>query len=255
MLHFKDVLLNYMYGWVKTNVSSVNKKSVLCVVTGGVDSIVNATILLNSFVDIPVSILFMGFKEQNEKAFEEWIKVKYSPNRYNIIKPTHPSFNDDLSNIDTRYAIIAAYVALYSDLNQSVSFGSITKSEHCLVPFFKRSQECFDFYPLIDLYKSECKEIAEHFGLPKEIINSKSIMEDSFGYSFDDLEWLSRENESTKIISSTTSPMQIPHWALFDSNKKALITKIYVMKKTNQSINIDSSKMCLARTALPGILV
>lgn len=256
MIVHKQILLNYIYDWTRTTILSKNKSNALCVVSGGIDSILNATILLNSSSNIPVNIIFMGYKEKNEEIFKTWLDSKYSPDRYKIIKPSYPVIDDDeLKNIDIRYSMVPAFVDLYSELNQSVTFGAITKSEYSMVNFFKKTQECFDFYPLIDLYKSECKELAFELDLPKSIIDSKSLTEDSFGYSFEDIEWLDRENENTNLISSASSPMNIPHWALFNSQKKALIFKIYNMKKTNDNIRVDSSKKCSARMALPGVLI
>ena len=141
------------------------------------------------------------------------------------------------------------YCKVYGTLN----FGAITRTEYSLVKFFKsRVDEGFDYYSIIDLYRSEVIQLANSFGLPQQIINDKSIKMYDFGFTSDDLEWLDRENNNLSIVTASNPPHLAPHYSLFDPAKKLLLLKVHQLDKDNKNKIIPDNKKCLVRTALPG---
>lgn len=254
MLIYVNTVYDYITAWVRTLVESSKKKGLLCVITGGSDSCLNAALSLRSTSYIPVYLIFMGFKPENESVFEKWVISNFSPEKYKIIKPTHPTLNDPaLQNIDIRSSMISTYVDMYSKLYDCINMGAITRSEYSLVKFFKsRIDEIFDYYPLIDLYKSECIQLSNFISLPPNIVSSTSTMEMSFGFTYEELEWLDRENENLSIVSASNFPNMAPHWGLFDTRKKLLLTRVYQMQKDNKNKTIPDQKKCLVRKAMPG---
>lgn len=254
MILYVNTIYDYITAWIRTIAESKKYKSMLCVVTGGNDSVLNAALLLRATSHIPVNLIFMGFKPENESLFENWVKNTINPNHYNIIKPTHPTLNDpDLANVDIRSSIISTYVDMYSKVHGSITFGAITKSEYSLVKFFKsRIDEIYDYYPIIDLYKSECAQLSSYIDLPRQIIASQSITETSFGFTYEELEWLDRENDNLSIVSASDLPNMAPHWGLFNDRKKLLLTRVYQIQKENKNKIIPETKKCLVRKALPG---
>ncbi len=256
MIVFMDKLYNYLKDWLSLQATKVSKSGYLVVATGGLDSALTVALALTCSVDKPATVIFMGFKPELEKILENWIVKTFPTTRYKIVKPIHPEITfEGLDAIDKVSSFIPAYVDLYARANNSLAVGTITRSEYRIVRFFRsRIDDSFDCYPIADLYKSECKQLAKHIGLPDEIINAKSITEDSFGYTFEELEWLDREDQNLSIISSTESPNRSTFWALYNSRNKALAAKVFQLEKSTKDKQISESKLCLARKALPGIL-
>jgi len=256
MLLYINTVCDYITSWIRTIAETSKKHSLLCVITGGADSCLNAAMVLRATSYIPVCLVFMGFKSENEDVFEKWVVANFPPEHYKIIKPQHQPFSDpDLANIDARLSLIPAYVDVYSRANDALTFGGLTRSEYALVKFFKsRVDDPYDYFPLIDLYKSECVQLIDFIGMPKEILNAKSITENSFGFTFDELEWLDREDQQLSIVSASNFPNLAPHWALFNDRKKLLLTKVFQMKSANKNKTIPDQKQCLVRKSLPGAI-
>jgi len=254
MLVYSNTVYDYVTAWIRTLAESKAKKTLLCVITGGIDSCLNAALCLRSTSHIPVNLVFIGYKPEIEKAFEEYVINNYPNTRYKIIKPVHPTFSDPaLENIDARASLIATYVDMYSKLYDSMTFGSITKSEYSMIKLFKsRIDEIYDYYPIIDLYRSEIIQLAKFINMPEVIINATSGTEASFGYTYEELEWLDRENNSINIVSASDFPNFAPHWGLFNARKKALVMKVYQLQKDGKSKIIPENEQCLIRKALPG---
>ncbi len=254
MLVHTEVVLNYIQSWIRTLAETNKYKSMLCVITGGTDSCLNAGLCLRSTSHVPVNLIFMGYKPENENIFEKWVIDNFGPGHYNIIKPNHPKLDDPaLENLDVRSSMIATYIDMYSKLYTAIDFGSITKSEYSLVKFYKsRIDEAFDYYPLIDLYRSEVIQLANYIKMPQKIIDDQSITTNSFGFSYEELEWIDRENNSLSIVSASDPPNLAGHYGLFDPKKKLLLLKVYQLNKENKNKVIQDNKKCLTRIALPG---
>ena len=256
MLIHVNVIHDYILSWTRTLAETNKHKSMLCVITGGIDSCLNAALLLKATSYIPVNIIFMGFKPENENIFEQWVIANFGSEHYNIIKPNHPTFDDPvLANIDARSSLISSYVDMYCKAYESLNFGTITKSEYSLVKFYKsRIDEVFDYYPIIDLYRSECIQLANYIKLPQQIIDDKSIKMEDFQFSHDDLEWLDRENNNLSIVEASNPPHLAGHYALFDQKNKLLLLKVHQLNKDNKNKIIPDNKKCSVRIALPGCI-
>lgn len=257
MIIYTNTIHDYLKQCIRLRLDVSKNKTLLCVVTGGIDSILTATLALQATSTIPVYLIFMGFKTKEEDAFEKWIKDNFADDHYTIIKPKHPSFENDanLVNINTTTSMIPAYVDMYAKLYDSLTLGAITKSEYSLVKFFKtRIDDCYDCYPIIDLYKSECKQLLSEFIKDDDILKTNSITETSFGFTYDELEWLDKENDNLNIATSIEFPNMAPHWALYNDRKKMLLTKVFQLNKQNKNKTIDNTKICFVRHILPGCI-
>ena len=256
MLIYPDKVYGYLRDWLGLYAAKYNKNGFVCVFTGGLDSLLSTALCLRATTSLNTTIIFMGFKPDNEVLFENWIKGNFNPAYYTIVRPQHPDLKlPGIDYIDHIPSLMPAYVDLYCKNNTALAIGSVTKSEYSLVKLFKtRIDDMYDCYPLIDLYKSECKELAAYMKLPDSIFNAKSLMEDSFGYNYDQLEWLCREDENIKIISSLSTPNGARFWGLYNEQSKKLANKVYQLNKQNKDKAIPVGEMCLVRTALPGVI-
>lgn len=256
MLIYKEKVYSYLREWLNLYAIKYNKNGFVTVFTGGLDSLLTSALCLRAASSLHTTIIFMGFKPENEKLFEQWIVSNFSSEYYSIVRPNHPEIKlPNIEHIDYIPSLIPTYVDLYCKNNDALAVGSVTKSEYSLVKLFKtRIDDVYDCYPVIDLYKSECKELAILMQLPGAIVNSKSLMEDSFGFNYDDLEWVVREDENIKIVSSLSTPNGARFWGLYNEQKKKLTTKVYQLTKQNKEKSIPVQEMCLVRTALPGVI-
>ena len=256
MLIYSERVYNYLKEWVSLQAIKSNKAGYVCVFTGGLDSLLTAALCLRSTSSLHTTIIFMGFKPENENVFEKWVVANFNSDYYTIVRPTHPELKlPGIEHVNHTPSMMPVYVDLYCKNNNELAVGSITKSEYTLVKLFKtRIDDMYDCYPIIDLYKSECKELAKLMQLPNQIINSQSLTENSFGFNYDQLEWISREDENMRIISSLSTPNSAKFWALYNEQNKKLANKVFQLNKQNKEKIIPEQEMCLVRKALPGVI-
>lgn len=254
MLVYRDKIIRYITDWLSGQLLADNKQSLVCVVSGGVDSCVSARLCLNTSAK-KVFMIFMGFKEDEEESFRNYLS-NIKTNKYEIIIPNHPELSISHGVADeNKLSLIPAYVDSIARNNNSITVGAINKSEYEFVKFFrKRVDTIFDVYPIIDLYRSEIIELGVHFGLPENITSSKSITEKSFGFTYDELEWLSREDNNINIVSGLKDPSTAKYWALYNTRNKELVKAVYKMSKLNSSKKISDYQQCKVRTSLPGLI-
>ncbi|MFB6144405.1 MAG: NAD+ synthase [Candidatus Nanohaloarchaea archaeon] len=107
---------------------------------------------------------------------------------------------------------------LYMEANQddSLVLGAGNRSEHLLGYFTKHGDEAADIKPIIELYKTEIKEIARDIGLDNKFIEKKPTAglwsgqtdEEELGYSYSEIDPVLRElydrNSSLEKTASET---------------------------------------------------
>jgi len=256
MLVYKEKVSKYIKEWIHGSAIVDKRDSILCVVTGGVDSCVTAALCATMSVKKKVVMIFMGFKEQEEEALESWLYRNIPENRFKIVKPGKVELDlPGISNIDSRSSMMLAYVDMYAKRYNALTVGNVNKSEYDLVKFLQRRIDtAYDVYPIIDLFRSEVIELGELLGLPGVILKSKSVTEDSFGYTYDELEWLVREDENLGIVSSIKEPSGSKYWALYNVRNKKMVAEVYRMNKMNETKKVPEEKMCKIRKSMPGLV-
>jgi NAD+ synthase len=89
---------------------------------------------------------------------------------------TIPIFNSSekvsKGNVKARARII--YVYYYANKLNLIVCGSSDKSETMMGYFTKWGDVAADIYPIMDLYKTQVRKLAQHIGVPKEIIAKPS---------------------------------------------------------------------------------
>lgn len=242
-------LVNYLKTWL-TGFRNLYKKSGFIVpITGGVDSFCTATLLLNIRPPIPLYFLFSNIKSDNEKIFEDWVKKDFCYDTVKIIKPDYSLLEESKDN---SIHLLLSYISLYMKKYDLLSVGKVNKNEYNMIKTF--DLDVYNCYPIIDLYRSEVIGLSKYMGVPKVLLEDKSKFEKDFGFSYEDLEWLDRENINTGIIDSNQIPTVSKYWGIFDQRKKQLISKVYMLNKNNKHLSLPEEKKCLVRKVLPGIL-
>jgi hypothetical protein len=219
--------------------------------TGGIDSCVCGTLLLDIRPKTPIFFVSMGFKPETEKLFEEWATKNFTGSKFKFLYPQHPQFDDFFTKgIDSRQALIGTYINLLSSSRNLLSIGLTTKSEYSLIR--EIGPDLFDCYPLIDLYRSEIIALGENLDVPKVLLESPSMTESKMNITYAELEWIDRENNMVNIIGAKEVPTVSRFWGLYTTRQKEIIAKIYRYSKQKKEIELAEKKMCLIRKSLPG---
>lgn len=257
MLVLPNNVLSYISMWTKCLLESQNKQGLIVPITGGIDSAVCGALALTINPTLSVYFVKMGFKPNEEKVFEDWVKQKYG--LYNdkvvFVDPIHPKLElgEILDNsYDIRADLINVYVSSIAKNKNLLSVGCVNKSEYSLVK--EVGLDAFDCYPIVDLYRSEVVSLGAILGLPEDILKLQSNLEKRLGISFYELEWVNVQNEMSNIISSNENPLMSKFWGMYSQRQKEVIMKVHSYYHERKHVEFLEKKMCNVRKALPGLL-
>ena len=211
-------IINYIKDWIFGIKQCQNKSGFIVPITGGIDSFVCAALCLYIRPPCPVHLVFMGCKKDNEDIFVDWV------NKNNltciIVKPDHPNINIEG---DVHLGLLNAYITIIAKDKNLLKVGKFNKSEFTYL--LNDIIDFYDCYPLIDLYRSEVLSLYKYLGLPD--IDFSSNVENDTGITYDELEWLKRDDEETQIITSNSVPSVSKFWGSYSIRQKQIISNIY----------------------------
>lgn len=150
---------------------------------------------------------------------------------------------DDYSSITaaTTVKLRARMIMLYffAEKNNYLLAGTTNKSEYVQGYFVKYGDGGVDFDPIVDLYKTQVYQLAEHFQIPKEIIERKAspdtwsfeVSDEEFFYSLPyeiiDLLWYAKENNiPAEKIEKSLSLTREQIIRIFDDQEKICINSM-----------------------------
>jgi NAD+ synthase len=101
--------------------------------------------------------------------------VDMTPSLETLYK-TIPSFNpcDNVSKGNIKARMRMTYLYYYASRLKSLVCGSSDKSETMIGYFTKWGDVAADIHPIMDLYKTQVRQLAKHLGIPEEIISKPS---------------------------------------------------------------------------------
>ncbi|MGB9959317.1 MAG: NAD+ synthase [Candidatus Bathyarchaeales archaeon] len=173
--------------FIKDYVEKARAKGIVLGLSGGIDSSTAAALSALAIGGDKVLGLLMPEKETyNEKDIEDAKSVaeKFGLKTETIditpvleaLQNTLPAFDpkDKLckGNLKARVRMICLYY--YANKFNLIVCGSSDKSETMIGYFTKWGDAAADIAPLMDLYKTQVRKLAEHIGLPKEITQKPS---------------------------------------------------------------------------------
>lgn len=196
--------------------------------SGGIDSTVVATLITKS---VGPQNLYCAFFPYRNLAKGSLIKAKrvcdiltipvqnrIEINIENIVDTIISQLQKDTDN--TRRGNIMARVRMILLYDQARKLkalvcGTENKSEHLLGYFTRFGDQASDVEPIRHLYKTQLKNIAQHLGIPKEIINSPPTAglwpdqtdEGEFGFTYEEADKIlflrfDRNLSASKIVNN-----------------------------------------------------
>ncbi len=173
--------------FIKDYVSKCKAKGVVLGVSGGVDSCTNAAIASLSLGGEKVLGLALPEEETYNTLDIQHAKLVAKKFRFTLqtidISPILRAFQnvlpvydpkDKLSkgNLKARTRMMCLYY--YANSLQRIVLGSSDKSETMMGYFTKWGDVAADISPLMDLYKTQVRQLAQHIGIPPEIAQKPS---------------------------------------------------------------------------------
>jgi len=180
-------IVNKALDFIREYVSSSGVGGAVLGLSGGVDSSVTATLLAKALGREKVLALIMPHKETSKRDVEDAIEVA----RLLGIPCRVINIDDCIKSITTsspwltkltdkvvRGNIIARIrmVILYYHANalKRLVAGTSDRSEYLLGYFTKYGDGAADFFPILDLYKTQVRMLAKYLGLPRKIYEKPS---------------------------------------------------------------------------------
>jgi NAD+ synthase len=173
--------------FIKEYVENAGAKGIVLGLSGGIDSATIAALSSLAIGGEKVLGLLLPEKENfNQKDIDDAKTVAdlfHIPtqicdmtNGLNSLYESIPVFDktDRLckGNVKARARMIFLYY--YANKQQRIVCGSSDKSETMMGYFTKWGDAAADIAPIIDLYKTQVRKLAEHIGIPKELAHKPS---------------------------------------------------------------------------------
>ena len=168
--------------FIKEYVEKSGAKGIVVSLSGGLDSsTVTALSALAIGGDKVLGLILPEKETRNEKDIEhaKLVAEKFSlKSQVCDITPTLEAFYKTIpifdpaekvckGNAKARTRIV--YVYYYANKLNLIVCGSSDKSETMIGYFTKWGDVAADIYPIMDLYKTQVRKLAQHIGIPKEI--------------------------------------------------------------------------------------
>lgn len=173
--------------FVRDYIYSSKVEGVVLGLSGGVDSSVTATLLVKSLGRKNVLALIMPHSETSRVDVEDAISVAKMLNiEYRVInidKCVNVVINSSpwlirctdkvvKGNIIARIRMVILYH--HANALRRLVAGTSDRSEYLLGYFTKHGDGAADFFPILDLYKTQVRKLAHYLGLPKRICEKPS---------------------------------------------------------------------------------
>ncbi|MDH5447509.1 MAG: NAD+ synthase [Candidatus Bathyarchaeota archaeon] len=169
--------------FIKDYVSKAKAKGIVLGISGGVDSATTAALATTAIGANKVLGLYMPEKETYNKTDRKHVKLLAKKFKFqlktinltqtlNTIYKTIPDYDpkDKLSrgNLKARTRMLIWYY--YANHQRLLVAGSSDKSETMIGYYTKWGDAAADITPIMDLYKTQVRQLAPHLGIPPAII-------------------------------------------------------------------------------------
>jgi len=240
--------------FIKDYVQKTKATGIVLALSGGIDSSTVAALSALAVGHDKVVALYMPEKETQNRLDAKHTKMMARKFGFNLktiditdmlqaYYKSIPAFDESdvvsKGNIKARARMICVYY--YANHDNRIAVGPSDKSETMLGYFTKWGDVAADISPLMDLYKTQVRQLAAHIGVPNEIITKPSspqlwpaqLAEDELGVKYEilDLILLGLENflATEEIVKQLKLPLKLvektkARWLSSEHKRRAPLT-------------------------------
>jgi len=217
--------------FIKDYVKKAKAKGAVLNVSGGIDS--STAVALTTLALGPDKVLALSLPEKETRNSIDLMHTKMLAEKFDFALETIdisrvleayyksiPTFNpnDALSkgNIKARARMVFLYY--YANRQDRIVVGSSDKSETMMGYFTKWGDIAADISPLMDLYKTQVRQLADFIGVPKEIVEKPStpqlwpgqLAEEELGIKYEILDLILLGLENFMTIEEIATQLNVP---------------------------------------------
>jgi NAD+ synthase len=240
--------------FIKDYVETTGMKGIVLGVSGGIDSCTVAAISARAIGGDKVLGLMLPEKETRSFKDIEHAKLvakkfHFKTEAIDITSPLEAFYSsmriydpsDKLSkgNIKARTRMI--YLYYYANRLSMLVCGTSDKSETMMGYFTKWGDVAADISPIMDLYKTQVRKVAQHIGIPKEVVEKppspalwpNQLAEDELGVKYEQLDlvlyglehFLKPEEIADKLEMEKSTVIRIERrWLSAEHKRRMLLT-------------------------------
>ena len=236
--------------FIKKQIKESNSEGIVLGLSGGIDSTVIAYLCSNELKSKTLTLVMpdskISPKSETEDALNtiEKLELQYKLLDVNLIHSSFSKYlepNDrGLSNLRAR--IRANVLYYYANAKNRLVIGSSDKSEYLIGYFTKFGDGSADLLPIVNLYKTQVRELAKHLGVPESIISKKSsphlwknhIAEDEIGAKYEEIDSI--------LFCMIDKKLSLDETIKATEIERAVVEKIYQLYKNSQHKRITAPK-------------
>ena len=228
-LIFKNpaVQVSQIISFLRTKYDELNKDAVIAI-SGGIDSALGLTLLTKALGAERIMPVFLPFGQQS--VIDSWKIVEFNGfakeqvkiiNIEPLVTAAQKSCQTDnkarLGNLMARARMMILYDL--AKAKDALVCGTENKSEKYLGYFTRFGDEASDIEPIIHLYKTQVRQLAEYLNLPQEILEkepSAGLWADQtdeleLGFTYEQADLVLVAMEELRLIDHKNSKSQIPN--------------------------------------------
>ena len=193
-------------GFLKSQVEKTNSKGVILGLSGGIDSSVITFLCARALKDKTLAIVMPDTKISPKEETEDALKIiddlgiNYKLIDINLIVSEYSKYLEpnERATGNLRARVRANILYYYANSKNLLVVGSSDKSEFLIGYFTKFGDGSADILPIVNLYKTQVREIAKFLGVPTNVIEKKSsphlwkghIAEEEIGVSYEEIDMI-----------------------------------------------------------------
>ena len=232
--------------FIKDYINKTKTKGIVLGISGGIDSATTAALATKAIGPNKVLGLYMPEKETYNKTDHKHVKLLAEKFRFklktidltqtlNILYKTIPDYNpkDKLSrgNLKARTRMLVWYY--YANHQNRIVAGSSDKSETMIGYYTKWGDAAADISPIMDLYKTQVRQLALHLDIPPAIAKKPSTpalwpnqtAEEEIGLKYEILDLILYSLEHFMPTKSIATQLHLPAKTIATVKKRWLQTE------------------------------
>jgi NAD+ synthase len=183
-----EKIVEEIYTFIKSIVISAHADGVVVGLSGGVDSSLTATLCMKALghkrvVGVLMPTRFTPQRDMDDaQELASWLGIQTT--LVNIQEPCNQLFQElriaknaldqrmPMANIYARTRMVILYY--YANRHNQLVAGTSDRSEFLIGFFTKHGDGSADFFPIIHLYKTQVRNLANYLGIPKDMASKPS---------------------------------------------------------------------------------